>query len=75
MNDDFLRQQRRARQRFTVLTLAAILIAGGLVVLFALQRVPLPMRIFAGLGDIVAGCVLLVLARQKFRPDRTVEDR
>jgi len=69
MNDDSRRQQR-ARQRVTVLALAAVLIVGGLVVLLALQRVPLPMRIFAGLGDIVAGCVLLVLARQKFRPDR-----
>jgi hypothetical protein len=69
MNDDSLRQ-RRARQRFTVLVLATVLIVGGLVVLFALQRLPLPMRIFAGLGDIVAGCVLLVLARQKFRRDR-----
>jgi cyanate permease len=69
MNDDSLRS-RRTRQRFTVLVLATVLIVGGLVVLFALQRLPLPMRIFAGLGDIVAGCVLLVLVRQKFRRDR-----
>jgi hypothetical protein len=49
------------------MVLACALIVGGLVLLFALQRVPLPMRIVAGLGDIVAGCVLLVVTRQKFR--------
>jgi hypothetical protein len=57
----------RARQRFTVLTLATILIVGGVLMLFFLKRLPLPTRILAGLTDIVAGCVLLVLARQKFK--------
>ncbi|MEO5957647.1 MAG: hypothetical protein ABIZ49_02350 [Opitutaceae bacterium] len=47
--------------------LASLLIVGGLIVLLALQRVPLPLRIIGGLGDVVAGCVLLVLARQKYR--------
>lgn len=59
--------QRRARQKFTLLTLAAFLIGTGLFLLFVLKRVPLPLRIVGGLSDIVAGSVLLVLARQKFR--------
>lgn len=57
---------QRSRQRFTVITLASFLIAAGLLLLFALKRVPMPLRIVAGLGDVVAGCVLLVVARQKF---------
>ena len=71
MADDSNARQgaRRARQRFTVLTLAAVLITGGFLVLFVLEKVPRPMRILSGLGDIVAGLVLLVLARQKFPKD------
>ena len=57
----------RARQKRTVLALAGFLIIAGLLLLFVLKRVPLPLRIVAGLGDLVAGSVLLVLARQKFR--------
>jgi hypothetical protein len=60
-------EARRRRQKFTVVALASLLIAGGLLILFVLKRVPLPMRIFAGLGDVVAGAVLLVLVRQKLR--------
>ncbi len=56
----------RVRQKRTVIVLSIILIVGGLVVLFALQRMPLPMRILVGLGDVFAGLILLVLARQKF---------
>ncbi len=56
----------RARQKRTLLTLAALLIAGGLAVLFLLTRMPLPLRILVGLTDLVAGCVLLVVVRQKF---------
>ncbi len=59
---------RLARQKKIVHALAAFLIVAGVLLLFVLTRVPLPMRIFAGLGDIVAGCVLLVVARQKFGP-------
>lgn len=58
---------QRARQKRTLLALAAILIAGGLVVLFALKRMPLPLRIMVGLGDLFAGCALLVLVRQKLQ--------
>jgi hypothetical protein len=59
----------RARQRFTVLTLGTMLIVGGFVILFVLEKMPRPMRILSGLGDIVGGLILLVLARQKFRND------
>ena len=58
----------RARQRKKVHALAAFLIVSGILLLFVLDRVPLPLRIIAGLGDIVAGAVLLVMARQKFGP-------
>jgi uncharacterized membrane protein HdeD (DUF308 family) len=53
------------RQKRTVYVLATLLIIAGLLLLFFLKRAPLPMRILAGLGDVFAGCVLLVLARQK----------
>lgn len=55
-----------ARQKKTVYGLAAFLIVSGFLLLFVLRRVPLPLRIIAGLGDLVAGSVLLVVARQKF---------
>lgn len=56
----------RSRQKFTVLVLALFLIAAGVLLLFVLKRVPLPLRLVAGLGDVVVGCVLLIVARQKF---------
>ncbi len=56
----------RARQKRTLLLLASLLIVGGLVILFLLQRMPLPLRILVGLTDVVAGAVLLVVVRQKF---------
>lgn len=56
---------RRTRQKRTLLALAILLVVGGLVVLFALKRVALPMRIMIGLGDVFAGIVLLVVYRQK----------
>ncbi len=56
----------RARQRRLILILAPALIVGGLVVLLFLTRMPLPLRIIVGLTDIVAGCVLLLVVRQKF---------
>lgn len=46
--------------------LAWFLILGGVIILLALERMPLPMRILAGLVDIFAGLTLLVLVRQKF---------
>jgi uncharacterized membrane protein HdeD (DUF308 family) len=57
----------RARQKRTLMILSTLLIVGGLIVLFALTRMPLPLRILVGLTDIVAGAVLLVVLRQKFR--------
>lgn len=57
---------RILRQRRTLQALAVLLIAGGLAVLFLLQRMPLPMRILVGLIDVFAGLGFLVLVRQKF---------
>lgn len=57
---------RRTRQKNTVIALSLLLIVGGLLILFVLHRVPLPLRIMAGLIDLVGGSVLLVLVRQKF---------
>ena len=56
----------RARQKKTLLILGFALIAGGLVILLALQRMPTPLRILVGLTDIVAGLTLLIVVRQKF---------
>jgi len=49
----------------TLRTLAVVLVAGGVVVLALLERMPLPLRIIVGLTDIVAGLGLLVFVRQK----------
>ena len=57
---------RAVRQKRMIVILAALLIAGGLTVLFALERMPLPMRILVGLTDVFGGLTLLVLVRQKF---------
>lgn len=56
----------RARQRRTLTLLAWGLIAAGAAVLAFLDRMPLAARVFTGLGDIIAGCVLLLVRRQKF---------
>lgn len=58
--------RRRFREKAKLIALASFLSAAGLLLLFVLKRPPLPMRIVSGLGDVVAGCVLLVVARQKF---------
>ena len=60
MSDD----AKRARQRKVVTILGACLIAGGIIVLFALKRMPLPMRLLGGLTDVFAGLVLIVAGRQ-----------
>ena len=57
---------QRIRQKRTLVALAMLLIVGGLIILFALTRMPLPMRILVGLIDVFAGLTLLVLVRQKF---------
>ena len=57
---------RRARQKRTLQILAFALITAGVVILFALQRMPLPLRILVGLTDVFAGLTLLVVVRQKF---------
>jgi hypothetical protein len=64
MLDDVQLARRRARQRLTVTILALLLIVAGAVILLFLHRLPMPMRIMAGLGDLFVGCVLLVLVRQ-----------
>ena len=56
----------RARLRQQMLALAFVLLAGGCVVLAFLHRIPLPLRLAIGLGDLIAGAVLLVVVRQKF---------
>ena len=56
---------RLARQKRIVVISSCVLIVGGLVVLFALKRMPLPLRIGVGLTDLFGGIVLLVMVRQK----------
>ena len=57
---------RRARQKAGLVALGLVLIATGIVVALFLRRIPLPLRLLIGFGDVVAGAVLLVLVRQKF---------
>jgi hypothetical protein len=59
-------ESRRRRQKRTIIVLAVLLIIGGLIVLFALERMPLPMRLLVGLTDVFAGLTLLIVVRQKF---------
>ncbi|MDO8539597.1 MAG: hypothetical protein Q7S40_04090 [Opitutaceae bacterium] len=61
---------RRTRQRKTITILGVALIVIGLAVLLLLQRMPLPLRLMVGLGDVLAGAVLLVLARQILAPQK-----
>jgi uncharacterized membrane protein HdeD (DUF308 family) len=56
---------RVARQKRIVVISACVLIVGGLVVLFLLKQMPLPLRIAVGLTDLFGGIVLLVMVRQK----------
>lgn len=58
--------RERAKLKRTVLILAPILIVGGVVVLAFLDRMPKPLRLLAGLGDIFVGLTLLVLLKQKY---------
>jgi uncharacterized membrane protein HdeD (DUF308 family) len=60
------RQCTRRKQKRTLIALAVLLIVGGFVVLLFLERMPLPLRVLVGMSDVVAGLVLLVMARQKF---------
>lgn len=65
MSDPAELARKYARQKRFVTILSVVLIVVGAVLIFALRRVPLPMRIMAGLGDVFVGCVLLVLVRQR----------
>jgi hypothetical protein len=56
---------KQLRQKRIVMILGAALIVAGILVLALLHRVPLPMRIMAGLGDIFIGAVLLIVVRQQ----------
>jgi hypothetical protein len=60
-----LQSTRLARQKRIVIAASCLLIVGGFVVLFAVKRLPLPMRFMVGLTDVVGGIVLLVLAQRK----------
>ena len=65
MTDPTELARKYARQKRLVVFLSVVLIVVGAILIFALRRVPLPMRIMAGLGDVFVGCVLLVLVRQR----------
>ncbi|MSU70235.1 MAG: hypothetical protein EXS39_05580 [Opitutaceae bacterium] len=56
----------RSRQKIILLVLATVLMLGGFVVLFALKRMPLHMRLVVGFGDFIAASALLLFLRQKF---------
>lgn len=57
---------RQSRQKAALIVLAGVLFVGGLVVLLFLSRIPWPMRILLGGGDLIIGAVLLVFLRQQF---------
>jgi hypothetical protein len=55
-----------SRQKYVLIALATVLMLGGFVVLFALKRMPFPVRVMVGCGDFIAASALLLLLRQKF---------
>ena len=57
---------QRTRQKVILIALGTVLMLGGFVVLFALKRMPLPMRLVVGLGDFIAASALFMILRQKF---------
>jgi hypothetical protein len=57
---------RPSRQKALLLALAAVLMVAGLVVLFLLKRLPLPLRLAMGFVDFTAAAALLLFLRQKF---------
>lgn len=61
-----LTPDQRARLRRQMLILATALALGGFVVLAFLSRIPLPLRLAIGLGDLIAAAVLFLVVRQKF---------
>lgn len=60
--------EKLSRQKRLVVALAILLIVAGIVILLALQRVPMAIRMMAGLGDVFIGLVLLVMVRQVKNP-------
>ncbi len=63
-----LTPEARPRLLRLVTLLALVLMAAGVVVLTCLPRLPVPLRMMAGLGDIFIGLVLLVMVRQQHQP-------
>ncbi len=61
-----MNEPARLRQRRTLIVLGCLLLAAGIGVMLFLRRVPLPMRLFIGMTDAIAGLVLLLVAQQKF---------
>lgn len=59
--------ERRTRQKRLLNILGPILIGSGLVVLIFLDRIPWPMRVAIGFGDLVAGAIILLVVRQKYQ--------
>lgn len=57
-------EPRRARQRRLLLVLGIVLGLGGLAVLLLARRLPLPLRIEAGMGDLVAAAAVLLFRWQ-----------
>jgi hypothetical protein len=57
--------EKLARLKRWVVVLGVALIVTGAIILFVLRRVPLPLRIMAGLGDAFIGAVLLVMAARR----------
>ena len=60
------RLYERSRQKVILLVFAGVLMVGVILVLFVLKRMPLPMRLVIGLGDVIAASALLLILRQKY---------
>lgn len=56
--------RERLKKKMSVLGIA--LLVAGAAILLLLHRIPLPLRLLMGFGDLIAGATLLVLVRQKF---------
>lgn len=58
--------RERARLRRTVLLLAPTMIVAGILIIAFLDRIPMPVRLLMGFGNIIVGLVLLLLLKQKY---------
>lgn len=62
-------QKQRCRQRVMLAVLAALLAVGGIALALGLKKVPAPVRLLLGFGDLTAALLLLLALWQTRKTD------